>query len=997
MLNRRFSAVLFVSLAGAFASWGQSDAGAAALQVRVSDPSGKAIEAAAVSIREMNTGFVRKAATNVEGELRLGGLPVGSYRIDSIAPGFGTSTVEGLALTVGETKTLNVTLQVASISTQVNVEAEADIVDQSDTSNGVVISERAVRDLPIRGRNFTQFVQLSPNTMQEQNRFGVVINGQRSINSNISLDGVDYNDPLQGGQRGGGANESEFFFPQIAVREFQVVRDGASAEVGRTNSGYVNVVTKSGTNDYHGEGFYNNRNGSLTSPDAFGNDSSANAQNQFGGAFGGPIQKEKLFFFGAAEKNFVTIPYTVKFNTPTGNTPIPADIAAQQGTFSGRNNPLVAFGRMDYQLSPRNSLNLQYTYAAQQGLTFNGPTGQTNVAATNNTFLDRASQGVKAAWTLAATPTLVNEVRGQWVYDNRLQAPYSTLPEIDFSDNWATLGGAKGGTNIYNATRYQILDTLSWIHGIHSLRFGVDVNISPEQQQRETNYSGVYTFANLADYIAALAGDKSKILSYNQSIAANGTQGLYEGTQKDYAAFVSDVIRLRKDFTLTVGLRWDGQVNPQPSSPNPKYSFTGQIPNDLKMWQPRLGFAWNVGGKGTTVIRVSAGIFDSRTPGYLMQRVFTDNGLNTLVLDSKTDPTIVNYLTVPNRIDQLPNGVKTPIVNAIYAFDPAFRNPRSGQAAFAIEQQINKDTKLTVGFVRNSTWALQRRFDRNLFEPNILPNGMPVYPTFDTRGNLVYASGWDPVNGPVFVDSTGKTVKAAVARPDPTIGQENFNVSVGHSSYNGASFSLERRMSRRLMFTLNYTHAFNRDDDTNERDFNRQTALDTYNLKLDSGWSKNDIRNSGNINALYDLGHGFTIGTLFLAHTGYPVKAVLGADLQNDGNTVNDVPIVNGHIVNRNTLRQPGFLDWDMRLLKQFKLGERARVDLSIEGFNITRSTNKQFNADGESSFGKPQAAVNPLTGYAYQSSTAGIPIQSPGTDFFGGARQAQLGIRFQF
>jgi hypothetical protein len=101
--------------------------------------------------------------------------------------------------------------------------------------------------------------------------------------------------------------------------------------------------------------------------------------------------------------------------------------------------------------------------------------------------------------------------------------------------------------------------------------------------------------------------------------------------------------------------------------------------------------------------------------------------------------------------------------------------------------------------------------------------------------------------------------------------------------------------------------------------------------------------------------------------------------------------------VNRNTLRQPGFLDWDMRLLKQFKLGERARVDLSIEGFNITRSTNKQFNADGESSFGKPQAAVNPLTGYAYQSSTAGIPVQSPGTDFFGGARQAQLGIRFQF
>ena len=151
-----------------------------------------------------------------------------------------------------------------------------------------------------------------------------------------------------------------------------------------------------------------------------------------------------------------------------------------------------------------------------------------------------------------------------------------------------------------------------------------------------------------------------------------------------------------------------------------------------------------------------------------------------------------------------------------------------------------------------------------------------------------------------------------------------MNKSVGHSSYNGFSMSIQRRMSRRLQFGINFTHAFNRDDDSNERDFNRQTALNTYNLKLDSAWSKNDIRNNGNINLLYDLGRGFTISTLFLAHTGYPVKAVLGADLQNDGNSVNDVPVINGVIAYRNTFRQPGFLDWDLRLLKEFKIGERC-------------------------------------------------------------------------
>jgi hypothetical protein len=397
------------------------------------------------------------------------------------------------------------------------------------------------------------------------------------------------------------------------------------------------------------------------------------------------------------------------------------------------------------------------------------------------------------------------------------------------------------------------------------------------------------------------------------------------------------------------------------------------------------------------VVRLSGGIFDAHTPGYLMQKVFTDNGLNTLVLDTNVDPTLVNFLTVPKRVDAPPTGVKTPLVGFIFGFDPAYKNPRSGQAALAIEQQIDKDTKVTFGFVRNSTWALQRRIDTNLFAPSVLPNGMPVYATFDSAGKLIYASSWDAVSGAVFVDSAGKTLKAAVARRDPNVAQININKSVGHSGYNGFSMSIARRMSRRLQFGMNFTHAFNRDDDSNERDFNRQTALNTYNLKLDSAWSKNDIRNNGNINLLYDLGRGFTVSTLFLAHTGYPVKAVLGADLQNDGNSVNDVPVINGVVAYRNTFRQPGFLDWDLRLLKQFRIGDRARVDFSIEGFNLTQSRNKQFNGDGESPFGNPQAKVNPNTGLAFTGNTALIPTLSPGADYFGGARQAQLGIRFVF
>ena len=993
-MQKRFAVMFFALASGLFP---QSETGRAALEGTVSDASGKTISSADIVIRETQTGWQRALKTNAEGAFRASALPVGLYAMEATAGGFGTSRATNIALTVGETKTVNLTLQVSSVSTQVMVQENAQVVNEADVSNGTSLNERAIEDLPIRGRNFAQFLQLTPNSMQEQNRFGIVVNGQRSHLVNISLDGVDFNDPLQGGQRGGGANQSEYFFPQIAVREFQVVRDGASAEVGRTNSGYVNVVTKSGTNTFHGEGFYNNRNGSLTSPDAFGNDSSANAQNQFGGAMGGPVKKDRLFFFGAVEKNLVTIPYTVKFNAPSGNVAIPADIGSQQGTFAGKNNPLVAFGRLDYQLTPKHSLNLQYTYAAQFGLTFNGPTGQTNAAVTNNLALDRASQGIKGALTSVLSANLINEVRAQWAYDNRLFTPTSLLPEVDFSDNWAVLGGGKAGFEIYNVKKTQILDNVSWTHRIHSVKFGVDFNINPEEQLREANYSGLYQFRNLSDYLAALAGDKSKILRYQQSVAANGTQGTYNGTQQDHAVFVTDTMRVRKDVTITAGLRWEAQINPQPTTPNPAYPITRKIPNDLGMWQPRLGVAWNVRGNGTTVVRLSGGIFDAHTPGYLMQKVFTDNGLNTLVLDTNVDPTLVNFLTVPKRVDLAPTGVKTPLVGFVFGFDPNYKNPRSGQVAFSVEQQIDRDTKVTVGFVRNSTWALQRRIDTNLFAPTVLPNGMPVYPTFDSTGKLVNASSWDPVSGPVFVDSTGKTLKAAVARPDPNVAQININKSIGHSSYNGFSVSIQRRMSRRVQFGMNFTHAFNRDDDSNERDFNRQTALNTYNMKLDSAWSKNDIRNNGNIHLLYDLGRGFTISTLFLAHRGYPVKAVLGADLQNDGNSVNDVPIINGAIAYRNTFRQPGFLDWDLRLLKEFKIGERARVDFSIEGFNLTQSSNKQFNGDGESPFGTPTAKVNPNTGLAFSGNTALIPTLSPGADYFGGARQAQVGVRFVF
>jgi hypothetical protein len=246
-----------------------------------------AITAATVVVRSESTGFSRSLTTDSLGRFSAQSLTVGSYVIEASSPGFAAQTASPVQLTVGQTAHVEVKLGVAAVAETLTVTADTARIDTASSAKAIVIDPTAVANLPIRGRNFVEFAQLAPNVMQEANRGGLVVNGQRSINSNISIDGVDFNDSLQGNQRGG--NDATFSFPQSAVQEFQVATSGVSAEIGRTNAGFVNVVTKSGTNAMHGEGFYGNRNENLTSADAFGNPSKNNSQHQFGGAFGGPI------------------------------------------------------------------------------------------------------------------------------------------------------------------------------------------------------------------------------------------------------------------------------------------------------------------------------------------------------------------------------------------------------------------------------------------------------------------------------------------------------------------------------------------------------------------------------------------------------------------------------------------------------------------------------------------------------------------------------------
>jgi hypothetical protein len=941
----RRSLLLALLLVAAFAGRvaAQSGSGVAAIEGTVTDPDNRAIPSALVLIVSSETGYERAIFTDPRGRYFAAAMPVGAYVIDVSANGFGHVEQGSIRLTVGATETINFMLKVANLSETVTVTASVPRLDKDDTATSTVVGSRAVETLPIRGRDFTEFAQMSPGINQESDRNGLVIAGQRSINSNIAIDGTDFNDALQGNQRGG--NEGVFFFPQAAIREFQVVRSGATAEIGRTNSGFVNVVTKSGTNDKHGEGFYYVRDKALTSPDAFDRTLN-NQQNQVGGSFGGPLLRDRAFLFAAAEHSLLKIPYVVQFDPQPPGVVVPADLAAQQGEQIATNNPTALFVRTDTNAGA-GLLNVQGTYTRLNGENFNFDSLQLNQAVTTNFLHKSDSVGLKAGLTYVFGEGILNDLRGQIATDNRDEIPNARTAMIVIT-GFGNLGGDSGRPRTFETTRYELTDQVTTNVGLHRLRLGVDYNLNDVRQQREDNIQGRYDFKSLADYNAG------KISRYRQTVLVfDPADSIFSGRQTEVAAYAQDKMSIGENVTATLGFRWEGQWNPQPTRPNPAIAYTAYIPNDLQQWQPRAGLAWDLTGNGASVIRASGGLYVARTPATLFQRVFTDNGITTVVVDSKFDPAVLNALTFPNPLSGVPAGLRV-AAPRVFGFDPEFRNPRSLQESVTFEQLVHDNWTVTAGYVHSDTHDLQRRLDRNLFPPVIDASGMPIFPA---------------------------------TRPNPTIGVLSVNESTASSRYDGIVASLAHRLANHFQMQANYTYAVNMDDDSNEHLFRREPALNPFDLESEWAYAKNDVRHSLNLNALADLGGGFTAGAIMFARTGMPYTATIGFDTQNDANDDNDRAVIDGHVVGRNTFRQPSFFDLDVRLMKAFAFGTGRELDLIAEAFNVTRARNLNFGPDATSLYG---TATQPVA-------SAGQPQFAPSTARFGGPRQLQVGLRMVF
>ncbi len=937
--------VLLASTSNAFAQ-----TNTASIRGSVTDPQNRPVAGAIVTVSNTDLSSKRTTTTDSQGSFVISNLVPGAVTVEATGKGLVTRRPVRLTISLGSTIQVMVKLSTATVSQSTTVTARrptsegntvAPPVNTDDAAAKIFFPGMEVTYLPNRDRDFNQFGQLAPGVKEDAYSNGVIVAGQRSSAIITQVDGVNFNDPLLGGRRG--ANDGTFFLPQTVVREFQIVRAGVSAETGGTNAGFINVVTKEGSSKYHGEAFYTGRPSALTSADAFGN-SLDNVQNTFGGSVGGPIRGTHAFFYTGLEQDFLHAPYWSQFQAQAPGIAVPGSLSGLQGQVIEKNSPTAFLGRIDEVVNSANTLNLQL--ALNRVRSSDVGDGSTRGIGTIDNASSLGGQSIwsKAAWTRVLGSRSVNEALVSWSQDHRNLTPNSIAPEININ-GFGILGGDSLGQHLYTSEQLQLSDNVSISRGSTLFTLGGTFAYDPAHEQREANLNARFDYNSLTDYLAFHPR------RFQQTFITGNT--LYSGSVRELGLFANTKITVRPRLTLTAGLRWAGQWNPQPPNPNTVVAQTQSIPNDLTQWQPRLGLAWTPTAK--TIVRTSGGLYSAPTPATFFHRVFADNGLQTVVADTYFDPQVLALTGAlngtPHALSAPPAGLTTPHA-FIAGIDSNFRNPMSFQAAVDVERDITAKLNLAAGYVHNSTWHLQREIDQNLSPPTNNSVGIPVFPS---------------------------------TRPNPAIGRLMANQSSAHSSYDGLLITATSQISRRTQITANYTLSKTQDDDSNLGPYSIASALNPYDLKAERSDSLLDVRNNFNLSAVINLPVGFKFNPILVARSGQPYTPLIGFDTQNDANDWNDRAILGGTEVARNSMRQSSLANLDLRIVKDFTLkGVGHHLDLFMDVFNVTGTGNRNFGPEGISLFGLPSSPVF----------TAGQALFAPNVAHLGGPREVQFTAR---
>ena len=873
----------------------------ASISGRVTDPQGAGVPGAQVTARQTETNITGETVTDQQGRFRFPYLKVGPYEIKVRLQGFAEAT-RSLTLTVGSAFELPVPLKVAALDTSVTVTGEATVLEAARSQIAGTISQTEVRDLPMNGRNFLDLALLvpgvTPTNVSSTQLFaetsavagpGLSVGSQRNFSNNFIVDGLSANDDAAG--------LSGIPYGVDAVDQFQVVTSGGQAELGRALGGYVNVVTKSGTNVFHGDLYNYLRDDRFNAPNALFGSTLPMNQKQFGASLGGPLRRDRTFYFSNVEQRkldqsgLTTILSTDPDNVGAINARLRAvgypGSLITTGVYPNPVDSSNILAKLDHSVSGNDQFSVRYSLYKITSQNSRGAGGLSAPSASAG--LDNIDQAVAFGNTVSLSARTVNETRAQFTYGSLKAPPTDPVGPAVNIQGVASFGTLSGSPTGRVNKMYQIVDNLSHQAGEHAIRAGVDFLYNDDTITYPRSIRGAYLFSSLANFQSGAYNNAGFTQTFGAAVVSQ--------TNPNLGVYAQDEWKVSRSLTVNAGLRYDLQ-------------FLETIETDRNNVSPRAGFAWSPSESTRTVVRGSGGLFYDRVPLRALANAILSAGNTTDLANLQQNS--VSLSPTQAAAPQFPNilGAAVPSVTLtnFTTMNRNMQNAYSRQASTEVEQQL---------------------------------------------GNSTVSIGYQYLRGVNLIVSINQNVPSCVAagtnngcRPNPNYANNSQYSPAGSSSYHGMHLSFVQHPARwgyyRVSYTLSKAMA-------NVGEFFFSSPIDPFDLSKDWSRSDDDQRHrfvlNGAVNSPMEparttwerITHGFQVSGLLQYYSALPLNITSGVTTVQ---VTAGRPVVNGAFIERNSGVGPDFFNMSARLSRSFNVGARVRVEALAEVFNITNRLN---------------------------------------------------------
>jgi hypothetical protein len=975
------------------------DASTGAMRGLVQDPSGARIPSAQVIITERSTGIRRGTMTNDDGVFTARMLPPGTYDIKVNVPAMNALETKNVVVELGSEVDLKLTMRVAGTPEAVTVtEPNAPVATQNSEANAEVIDEKSIQELPLNGRRFSDLALLVPGVvadprgMTSSSSGDLSTGGVRGFQSSYLVDGADNNNGFFAQARG--RNRAPNQLSNEVVQEFRVNTNGYGAELGRAGAAVINVVTKSGTNDYHGKGFYFLRDSIFSAQNPYADSKPEDRQHQFGATIGGPIRKNRAFFFAGWDQQILHMPTAVRFDSGAATiVPQPEDyeqsdqslvmvassaLNRMAGDFRSQLSGNAGFAKVDVVLSPTNLLSARVNtskFYGDNNVFFDPSSPITHYAITENGEEDVSTLSAVVSLTTGFTRSITNSLKAQFSRDRQDSSPNSQWARTQITGIIEGFGRSLILPRQTHESKLHLTEALTLDTRRQAWKVGGDMLLARTYNYFPLQFGGDYIFRNVRvdpfTFAPATYGlELTPLRAYAHVVPRYYLQnfGISESQPdtNEYSLFAQDSLRITNRLGVTLGVRYDLQTfRTDRLESNPLWPDSGKVPLDRNNVAPRFGFAYELGDDRPLMVRGGYGLFYTHIPSIYTSAIETENGINRthLFLDNMDFYDRQVFPKYPNAVVncspsakscEAPPSVSGNLTSEISAFSPNFQTPFVQQASLSVEKEIVDRFYVTGSYLYVHGEHLIRARDVNLPAPVRVS-----YPVFDETGTNFQGSYYE-------VDSfsrwdMGRDLTCPfppcigeLNRPITQLGAINVFESATTSIYHGATLALKRRMTNGLYFRVAYTWGQAVDDGQDALVVGRPaTVQNSYSPNSERGWSSVDQRQRWVAAWTYEprwfhrdqpflraLLNNWKLSGVMTFGSGRPVNAQIVGDANNDGNTSNDrLP---GY--SRNAFLGPDYSTTNFRFGRTFKLSNYLKLELMAEAFNAFNRDNQRVD-----------------------------------------------------